>query len=201
MNASERIPMLLALIAEQCGEAVSESRLEFLLSRLDGLDAAKLEKALENLADSCRRFPTVAEIKAAMGQSEATARDKALLVADRILAGIAKIGEIPPGNVKTAQSVPHVIGETAYQVVQSMGGWNHVVGLAQDTSIFRAQVRDLVEAGFRTGRFEGEPLEESQMSLHQALGAVEYEHERLESGDNEWMQLANTFLNARKGRG
>lgn len=186
MTSTRRIGVLLALIAEQCGETITEARLEFMLSRLEGLDARKLEQALESLAESSRRFPTIAEIKAAMGQSDATARDKALVIADRILAGVAKIGEIPPGGVTIGESVRHVVGETAFEVVQAMGGWNRVVAMAgEGQNILRAQIRDYAEAGYRTGRFERDPSGERLLPPHEAVEMARVEARARERAEIE----------------
>jgi hypothetical protein len=173
----KRVAALLGMIAEQSHEVVSEDRIEFLLSRLEGLDLGKLEVALSRILESARRFPTVAEIKAEMGEGDATARDRALLVADRVIAGITKLGEVT--SVGTAAAVPLVIGQTAFEVVQAMGGWNHVVNMAENIGVLRAQIRDIAEAGFKTGRFEGSPEGEDTRSAFQAIREA---NRRLEAG-------------------
>jgi hypothetical protein len=142
----EKILALLALIAQQAGENVSQQRLDFICERLSGMDLEKAVVALNRLAESARRFPTVEEIRQAMGES-ITERDEGLLIANRINRAIEKFGDPGPGNITAAKAIKDFCGPSVWDVVNSSGGWQTILQRAEDNlSAFTAQIRDSASA-------------------------------------------------------
>lgn len=161
-TAEAQILMRLALLAEQCGEQVSEARAEFMARRLVPLGTDAVCRVLEDLLETARKFPTVGEVKAAMGVSEPTDEDKAREVAERLWGAISKYGRL--------NSIPCVLGFqdndtekpiyrkddrweriTAYigpigeEVAKLQGGWNRICDVAtnDNATTLRAQWREL----------------------------------------------------------
>lgn len=171
------VMMRLAAIAEQCGEKPSDFRLEFTVKTLMPLGADKVCEALERLMQSARRFPTVAEIKAEMGEADLTPEDEARMIVEAIMKGARQFGEIPPGNLRTPDAVRLAIGEAAWEVAGRSGGWNAVVERAGENEMaFRAQVRDLAVAYLRTGVIERGTLPDKIPSASEALDEVKRRH-------------------------
>jgi hypothetical protein len=139
---TREIMLRLAAFAEISGEKISDFRLEFTAKKLDELGPGVLP-ALERLLETSRRFPIVAEVKAAMGMAESTPEDEGRAVAAKIWAGVAKFGELV-----SATRVPEVqayVGPIGWMVVELEGGWNHLVqGCTYDAeTTLKAQWREL----------------------------------------------------------
>jgi hypothetical protein len=172
MTANENhVLMLLAMIAEQSGETVSETRLDFVGRKLLELGPpAQICHALERLMESCRRFPTVAEVKEQIGIADPSARDAALMLADRVLAGVSKYGELQPGNLKGCRAIEKALGPAAWELVTRQGGWNAVVDRAVQAASLRAQLRDAAESYLKCGVIKRESVQGDKLpSYHQAL--------------------------------
>jgi hypothetical protein len=150
----EKILALLAMIAQQAGENVSQQRLDFICERLSGMDLEKAVVALNRLAESARRFPTVEEIRQAMGES-VTERDEGLLIANRINRAIQKFGEPSPGNATAAKAIKDFCGESVWEVIGTNGGWQTILQRAKENqSSFTAQIRDSASALLKCGVIE-----------------------------------------------
>lgn len=155
MTPLQAVLARLALLAEQSGENVSEPRLRFIAEKLLPYGAEKVCEALEKLLESSRRFPTVAEIREAMGEAEPTARDVGLHVATVLLQAVSRYGSLQPGNARGAEAIKQAIGESAWSVALKLGGWNSLCDMAGDNvTALRAQIRDLVECYTRTGQMD-----------------------------------------------
>jgi|688.fasta_scaffold473024_2 hypothetical protein len=148
MKNSKDVMVRLALLAEQSGEKVSETRLKFTSEKILSFGNADLvSAALEKLLESSRRFPTVDEIKKAMGFSEPTNKELGTHVANLLLQAMGKFGETSPGNLKHANAVRFAVGEQVFEIVTKMGGWNFCIERANENiPFFISQTRDLVEA-------------------------------------------------------
>ena len=171
------VMMRLAALAEQCGEKPSDFRLEFTVKTLMPLGADKVCEALERLMQSARRFPTVAEIKAEMGEADLTPDDEARMIVESIMKGVRQFGEVPPGNQRTPEAIRLAIGDGAWEVVCRSGGWNAVIERAGENEMaFRAQVRDLASAYLRTGVIERGTLPDKIPSAYQALTEANRQH-------------------------
>lgn len=171
--AIERIIGVLAMLAEASGEAVSKERLKFTAERLMTLDAGDVMQALARMLESSRRFPTVAEVKAEMGIADATPRDEANQLADRIITAMSKFGEIPPGNVTTARALEHALGESAWTCVERLGGWTMLLDRASDNvGMLRAHIRDAAESFLRTGVIERNKVCRNSLNMHEAINEV-----------------------------
>lgn len=144
------IVQMLALFAEQTGEKVSPMRLEFMTRSLVPLGPNAVITALERMLESARRFPTVQEIKDAMGLGEPTARDIGNDIAALMLGAMSKVGI--PVSTRGIAARDALLGPAALFVVEKMGGWNLAVDQAgENLAAFRAQVRDLAESYARQG--------------------------------------------------
>lgn len=154
MQPSEKkVLVLLALLAEQSGDKVSEARLDFIAEELCALGAEKACVALKKLLESARRFPTVAEVKAEMGLGEPTTRDVGNMIAGVIVQAISRVG-VPVGP-KGQAALDDMLGPAARIVVQKLGGWAMVVDQAgENLTALKAQIRDLAEAYTRTGEID-----------------------------------------------
>jgi hypothetical protein len=146
------ILMLLAMFAEQSGENVSETRLEFLARKLIPLGIPEVCRALEKMLESARRFPTVDEVKRALGKADLSAESEGRLLAETVANAIGKYGSLQPGNVKGALAIEQAIGPSAWGVVLRAGGWNAVVDrMGENPAAFRAQMRDMATALLESG--------------------------------------------------
>lgn len=88
------IMIRLALLAEQSGEKVSDTRLKFTAEKIFPFGADDVCRALEKLLESSRRFPTIQEIKFAMGVAEPTGRDLGTRVANTMIEAMGKYGSL-----------------------------------------------------------------------------------------------------------
>lgn len=169
MRTGEKIAAILAMLVEQSGEQVSRERLKFMTSKLLEFEPEKVAAALERMLESARRFPTLAEIKAAMGVAEPQPKDWALLLSDKICQGISKYGEVVAG--KTARSLEQALGPAAMALVARQGGWNACVDRAgENFGVFRAQIRTAAESLIMTGAIEVRPSDRTELpSLHQLV--------------------------------
>lgn len=173
VESRKHMALLLAALAQQSGEKVEAFRLEFLARKLEPLGLPQVCAALEKLLESSRRFPTVAEVKAAMGIAEPTALDAARQLADTLANAVVRYGEIPPGNVKTALAIEHAVGPAAWALAQRTGGWNALVDrLAENQLACRAQLRDSAQSLLQTGGISAGQLPGKLPTLADALGAV-----------------------------
>lgn len=157
MEASEtHVLMLLAMLAEQSGETVSETRIDFVGRRLLEVGSTtEVCKALQRLVDSARRFPTVAEVRAEMGQSDATPRDEAMMIADVVTQALSRFGWLQPSYVEGAKAREIAVGPTAWALINRQGGWNAALErFGENQAAFRAQLRDAAEVGLKTGTIE-----------------------------------------------
>lgn len=169
MEASPKhIVALLGMIAEQSGEKVSDARLEFIARSLTALGATEACAALTKMLESARRFPTVAEVKAAMGMAEPTARDYGNEIAGLIVNTMGRVG-IPVGP-KGIEARDKMLGPAALYVVDKMGGWANVVEQAgQNLTALKATARDLAEAYVKTGHIDPKDIPQALPSYGQAL--------------------------------
>lgn len=158
MNPGKQIIGMVALLAEQSGEQVSEARIRFLTERLAELDSDKVMVALQRLLETARRFPTLGEVRAAMGIAEPQAKDHALLLADRICEGVIKYGEILAAN--TARGFEQAMGPVAMALIARQGGWNACVDRAgENFGVFKAQLRVTAESMMSTQGLEVGPAD------------------------------------------
>lgn len=141
LNSSQKVLGYLAMLAEQCNENVSPSRIEFMTRKLLPLGADRVAVALEKLLESARRFPTVAEVQSAMGITAETVEDKARETAERIWTAIGKFGYT---DWKRAQEY---VGEIGQAVVAMQGGWISICEIATNDNAgqLKAQWRGLAE--------------------------------------------------------
>lgn len=165
----------LAMLAEQSGENVSEPRLEFMARRLLTLNAPDVCTVLEGMLETQRRFPTVGEIKAAMGITDVSDEDKAREVAERIWGGIAKIGSIIGRGVLACDDSGKILiengdvvivpdpkwkrlaehlGPIGLAVVNAQGGWSRICDTATDdnATTLKAQWREFAAVLIRKAR-------------------------------------------------
>lgn len=174
--------MLLAMLAEQSGENVSETRIEFVARRLMELaPLPDLCRAIEKMLDSARKFPTVEEVKRALGKVDPSAADEGRLLSETLASAVAKYGSLQPGNVKGALAIEQAIGPAAWEVVLRAGGWNTIVDrMGENASAFRAQMRDLATSLLETGAIPRGKVPEKLPSHAASLTAVA-NHPQLEA--------------------
>lgn len=148
-----QVLVLLAMLAEQSGDSVSESRVDFVgRSLLETAPPEKIIIALNRLLRSSRRFPTVGEVEEAMGTAMPTAKDQALLIADTIIQAAIRFGWCEPGYGDGMEARRLAVGPTSWEVINRQGGWNNILDrLGENQMALRAQLRDVAESYFRTG--------------------------------------------------
>lgn len=179
----KKIMVRLALLAEQSGEKVSETRLEFTAEKLLQFGEDKVCFALEKLLESSRRFPTIAEIKKEMGIAEPTGRDLGTHVANLMIQAMGKFGSL--NSAKQATALKLALGDAVWDVVERLGGWNLCCDRAgENVPSFIAQTRDLVESYASTGMLSFEQLPKALPSLHDAFKMAE-EKLALKSGEKK----------------
>lgn len=144
INSHEaRLIGLLVLLAEQSGEKVSESRMEFMARRLLPLGADRVCGALEKMLDKARRFPTVAEVKTELGIVDAPVsdEDKGREVGERIWAALCKWGS----QLSRWDEISTYIGPIGVEVVKMQGGWQAICDVATNdqAAALKAQWRGL----------------------------------------------------------
>lgn len=138
-----KIIAFLALLAEQSGENVSPARIEFMARKLLPFDHERVCNALEGLLETARRFPTVAEIKSAMGVNDASDADKGREAAERIYAAICRFGS----QMKLWDEIKAFIGPIGVEVVKMQGGWLQLCETTtnDNSPTLKAQWRELAE--------------------------------------------------------
>lgn len=185
MTPEKRIAVLLGLLAEQSGEKVTDARLVWLAERLIPLGTDEVAAALERMLDSARKFPTVAEVKAEMGIAVPTARDEALLIADTVLAAIAKYGY--SNSRRHAAAVEWALGPTIWELVKRQGGWNAICEKSDDgnVGVLRAQIRDLAESYLKTGVLDRVGIPKQLPSRAEALAAVASDQRLLAAAEED----------------
>ena len=187
MNAKD-IMLRLALLAEQSGETVSEMRLKYAVEKLSPLGADKVCAALEQLLETSRRFPTIAEIKTAMGIAEPTGRDLGTRIANLMVEAMGKYGSL--NSVKQSEAIRLAIGPAAWDIADKMGGWNMCCDRAgENMTAFIAQARDLAESFAATGMLEPTQVPKSLPSLGEALQIAGNEIKAIEN--RKEMRLVN----------
>ena len=144
----KKIMIRLALLAEQSGEKVSEVRLEYTAEKLFPLGCADVCAALEKLLDSSRRFPTIEEIKTAMGISDPaplTVRDIGTQIANLLIEAMGKYGTL--NSARQTEAIKIAVGPAAWEIAAKLGGWDLCCERAGENPMaFVAQARDLAEA-------------------------------------------------------
>jgi hypothetical protein len=141
IDHSKKLIALLVLMAEQSGEKVSDPRMEFMVRRLLPLGADRVCHALEGLLETSRRFPTVAEVKTAMGITEQTDEDKGREVGERMWAALCRWGS----QMSRWDEIAGYIGPIGVEVVKMQGGWQAICEVATNdqAATFKAQWRGL----------------------------------------------------------
>ncbi len=145
MEVRDQIMQRLFLLAEQSGEKVSETRIEFITREV--VDAkGDIVSALERLLRKSRRFPTVKEILAEAGTLQ-TDEDAGREVGERIWNAICRHGS-------QRFDLKSVLGEVGSRVVQMQGGWQSICDTAtyDNASQLKAQWRELAEVLIRKAR-------------------------------------------------
>jgi len=196
----KKIMIRLALLAEQSGEKVSEVRLEYTAEKLFPLGCADVCAALEKLLESSRRFPTIEEIKRAMGLAEPTGRDLGNRIANLIIRAMGKYGSL--NSDKHREAVRLAVGPVVWDIVDKLGGWNLCCDRAADNmTSFIAQARDLVESYSLSGLIEGGEIPDSLPSLGRALEIAESQRQieqrpevKALAGDVSFSDLANRIV-------
>lgn len=140
MTPSDAITKCLQLIAEQCKEQVSLERIVFMVERLLPLGPERVMQTLSEMLEGARRFPTVAEIKSAMGLVEQSDEDKGREVGERIWGAICKFGSRNDTSVVEAY-----VGPIGMEVIRMQGGWKVVCDIAtyDNAGTLKAQWREL----------------------------------------------------------
>ncbi len=143
MASEAHVLMLLAALAEQCGEQVMEARLEFMTRRLLALnDLPRVCEALEGLLETAKRFPTVGDIKDAMGMRPASDESLAAEAATRILGAISKYGSQQYGSGRDCFAVQQAfIGEIGWHVVNISGGWQFICDSTDNENMLTAKAQ------------------------------------------------------------
>lgn len=169
-----QVLIMLAMLAEQSGEKVSEGRVDFVGQSL--LQVAPPEQiiiALNKLLRSSRRFPTVGEVEEVMGVAQPTAKDEALQIADCVIQAAIRFGWLQPDYVEGAKARELAVGPAGWEVIKRQGGWNNLLErLGENQMALRAQLRDIAQTYLKTGIIApgGTPI--APPSPFQALEAV-----------------------------
>ncbi len=173
--SKSQVLILLAMLAEQSGEKVSESRVDFVGSSLLAIASPEeIAKALHKLLRSSRRFPTVAEVEQEMGMGAPTQKDEALLIADTIIQNAIKFGWLQPGYIDGARAREACIGAAGWEVIKRQGGWNNLLErLGENQMALRAQLRDVTESYLKTGLIEPGTVPLNPASVHKAIEAAQ----------------------------
>ena len=143
MATRNDVLMMLAVMAEQSGEQVSEARIEFVARRLEPYGLERVVETLEKMVDTHRRFPTVGEIKQAMGVSEQSNEDKGREVGELIWAAICRFGSV----MSRWPEIAAAIGPIGVEVVKRQGGWMTICEIAtnDNATTLKAQWRELAQ--------------------------------------------------------
>lgn len=174
MNGSREIIQMLVILGETTKETLSQERIAFMVSELEPHGADKVLVALKGLIRSAKRFPTICEVEEAMGLAQATSRDAALMLADRVFDGVARYGELSCGNTRGARAIEMALGPAAWELVMRQGGWNTVVDRAAEGGIFKAQLRDAADSYLKCGVIDRNDLVTEKLPSHfQALQAAD----------------------------
>lgn len=130
-------------MAEAFGKNVTETGLRFYLDSLADLPIEDVNRAIVELAKSCRMMPTIAEIRAKANPAEAvTDEHRAVETANRIVEAISEFGWVDPAGAQA------FLGDLGWKVVERDGGWLSVCTRTtnDDLPIIKAQWRELAKA-------------------------------------------------------
>lgn len=171
MEPNVKVLALLAMLAEQTGEKISEARGEFMVAKLLPLGAQAVCQTLEAMLETARRFPTVGEIKAAMGLAQMSDQEAGRAVGERIYAAIARYGDCRADR----QRIWDFIGPIGLEVVRLQGGWDHLCATVQedDATTWKAQWRELATIVAKQGPNAAPPqYDRLRGEVRQALALV-----------------------------
>jgi hypothetical protein len=192
----------LALLAEQSGDKVSDARLDFTAEKIIGYGATEVCEALELLLENSRRFPTIEEIKKALGVSEIDGRDLGTHSANLLIAAMGKFGAL--NGAKQSLAVKLALGESLWHIVESMGGWNLCIDRAgENLSAFVAQTRDLVASYSASGVIDAKKIPTKLMHREDAFELAgknlsDDDTPQIGSGGNSFLAIAGQILNSKK---
>lgn len=140
MSDITKIAFYLAILAEQVGEKLSEPRSEFYLECLSEFPADQVVAAMKSLIQTATRFPTIQQIKQAMGLAPIDDhKAQATAAAHEIWQLIARGISIHGQPRATASPL-------AEETVRLLGGWRCLSDSIEDNEqrpTFTAQWRDL----------------------------------------------------------
>jgi hypothetical protein len=175
MSPEVQVLALLAMLAEQTGEKVSQARSDFYAERLIPLGAGRVVEALKRMMDGAKRFPTVNEIKAELGEAPQTAEDKGREVADRIWVSLTR-GWASSLSPAVQAERDTFVGPIGVEVVRQMGGWQRLgeVCMEDEETTRKAQWRETARIIAQKG----------------GLGAAP-QHERLAPAMQETLKIAS----------
>ncbi len=159
MQPTDKILALLAHIAASCGTTLSDFGLDFIArTSLKYGTPDEVVAALEQLAQSARRVPTVADIRKAMGRDAASEAEVGREVGERIWEAISKHGS--QRSDSGLQRVREFLGDLGWEVVTRQGGWQSICDSATYANgpQLKAQWRELAEVLARKVA-RGEPLD------------------------------------------
>lgn len=138
----KQMMLLLVMLAEQTGEQLSKERMHFMAQRLLPLGPSVLQ-AMERLLDSAKRFPTVQDIKEAMGIKQLSPEQEGRDIAATLWSAVCKF--CSQVNDKKMPQIEAYVGPIGWAIVERLGGWNRFVDAASesDQGIVMAQWREL----------------------------------------------------------
>jgi|688.fasta_scaffold419821_3 hypothetical protein len=187
MKTMRDVMARLALLAEQSGDKVSDARLKFTAEKIFVYGAEEVCAALELLLENSRRFPTIEEIKKALGVSEIDGRDLGTHAANLLIAAMGKFGAL--NGVKQSLAVKVALGDSLWQIVETMGGWNLCIDRAgENISSFVAQTRDLVASYSASGVIDPKEIPTKLMTRHDAFELASAKNLEIENKKTFWIE-------------
>lgn len=131
----------------------------FWFSEFGELSPFEFKRAMDSCMRTLDRFPSIKDVKTALGQNTLSpsehAKDIAKETAARINSAVSKFGSVI-NNDHRLQRVKDYVGELGWAVIDRQGGWNYIceIHTPQNMTQLQAQWRDLAESLARRSQFE-----------------------------------------------
>lgn len=145
MNPHDLFLKSLAILAEHCQFKLESFTIDLYFESLQDLGFENVALAIREILKTRKatdRFPSIADIRNII-QPEISSREAATDLANQLIAAISRLG-----RYARISDVEYEVGEAGMEVITRMGGWPRFVEMTDDCdiSIFKAQLRDLIEA-------------------------------------------------------
>lgn len=131
-HSEKEFAMMMEAMAEMTGTTLSKFMGTYYLDRLKPYGWQRVNTAILALMENLRRFPTVEDIKEAMGivaENPITEEDEAIQLVGLIFQTISRVGGYNPKVAKER------IGAFGWELIEQYGGWAALCNIEEDRRV------------------------------------------------------------------